>query len=110
SVEARIVARLQPIVQPVALTGHGPHPLPFDAPQSLEWREPPNRDDPRLPDVWTFTLLGSATVALTIDGDGMEAALEAEPADTNKSPLGRLIAGTPLKLTLPAGQYRVAAR
>jgi hypothetical protein len=110
SVEARVVARLQPIGQPVALTGHGPHPLPFDAPQSLEWREPQNRDDPRLPDVWTFTLRGSATVALNLHGDGMEVALEAEPSDTNKPPLGRLIAGTPLKLTLPAGQYRIAAR
>jgi hypothetical protein len=40
----------------------------------------------------------------------MEAALEVEPADTNKPPLGRLIAGTPLKLALPAGQYRVVAR
>lgn len=110
SVEARVVARLQPIVKPVALTGHGPHLLPFDSPQSLEWREPANRDAQRLPDVWTFTLAGPATVALSIDGDGMEAELQAEPADASKPPLGRLIAGTPLKLTLPAGQYRVAAR
>jgi len=111
SVEARVVARLQPIVKPAALTGHGPHLLPFDAPQSLEWREPANRNDRRPPDVWTFDLAGAATVSLTIDGDGMEAALEAaEPAGSDKPPLGRLIAGTPLKLTLQAGQYRVAAR
>jgi uncharacterized protein len=110
SVEARVVARLRPIEKPVALAGHGPHPLPFDAPQSREWREPPNGNDARPPDVWTFALAGPAIVSLAINGDGMASELEAEPADANKPPLGRLIAGTSLKLTLPAGNYRVLAR
>jgi len=110
SVEARVVARLLPIMPPVAPTGHGPHKLPFDLPQSLEWREPPGRNDARLPDVWRFALAGPAAVSLRVDGDGMAATLRAEPADPAKPPLGRLIAGTPLNLTLPAGQYRVAAR
>ena len=106
SVEARVVARLDTIEKPVALTGHGPHPLPFDAAQSLQWREPPGRDDPRAPDVWNFALAGPATVTLSIDGDGMAAAIEA--ADADKA-LGHVIAGTPLKIQLPAGAYRVAA-
>ena len=109
SVEARVVARLRPIEKPVALSGHGPHPLPFDQPQSLEWREPANANDARPPDVWTFALAGPATVTLSVDGDGMEAQLGAEP-DAGKPLLGRLIAGTPMQLTLEAGQYRVAAR
>jgi uncharacterized protein len=110
SVEARVVARLRQIVKPVALTGHGPHPLPFDAPQSLEWREPPGRDDPRTPDIWTFALAGPASVSLTVVGDGMGAALQAESADPATPPLGRLIAGTPLQIALPPGQYRIEAR
>jgi hypothetical protein len=106
SVEARVVARLRPVPKPVALTGHGPHPLPFDAAQSLQWREPPARDDPRAPDLWTFALAGPASVTLTLDGDGMGAALEAEGSD---AALGRVVAGTPLKLDLQQGKYRVAA-
>ena len=110
SVEARVVARLQQIVTHAALTGHGPHPLPFDAPQSLEWREPPGRNDPRTPDTWGFALAGPANVSLTVDGDGMGATLQAASADPAKPPLGRLIAGTPLKIALPVGEYRVEAR
>ena len=110
SVEARVVARLRQVVRPVALTGHGPHPLPFDAPQSLEWREPPGRDDARTPDTWAFALAGPANVSLTVTGDGMGATLVAAAADAATPPLGRLIAGTPFKITLPAGDYRVEAR
>ncbi len=111
SVEARAVARLRQIVPPVALTGHGPHPLPFDAPQSLEWREPPGRDDARTPDTWTFGLAGPANVSLSLAGDGMAATLQSAIADPTKPLLGRLIAGkTPFKITLPAGEYRVEAR
>jgi uncharacterized protein len=109
SVQARAVARLRRIEQPVALTGHGPHSLKFDAPQSLEWREPPSRDDPRVPDVWTFALAGPAKVTLSIDGDGMAASLQAETADAGAAPLGRLLAGGNLVIDLPAGSYRVAA-
>ena len=114
SVQARVVARLRRIEPLVALTGHGPHKLPFDAEQSLQWREPPGRDDPRTPDVWTFALVGPAKVALNIDGDGMAASLQAESpeggAGVNPSapPLGRLVAGTKLTIDLAAGKYRVA--
>ena len=110
SVEARVVARLRQVVRPVALTGHGPHPLPFDAAQSLEWREPPGRDDARTPDTWIFALAGPANVSLTVAGDGMGATLQAVTADPATPSLGRLIAGTPFKIALPAGAYRVEAR
>lgn len=108
SVEARFVARLRKIETPVAMTGHGPHTLPFDVPHMLEWREPAGRDDPRAPDLWTFGLAGPAKVTLTITGDGMAAALI--PGNTPaQQPLARLIAGTPVTVDLPAGQYQVAA-
>ncbi len=109
SVQARVVARLRRIEPPVALTGHGPHVLPFDAAQSLVWREPPGRDDPRTPDTWTFALAGPAKVTMSIDGDGMAAALQAEAADPAAPPLGRLRARTPLTVDLAAGRYRVIA-
>jgi uncharacterized protein len=114
SVQARVVARLRRIEPPVALTGHGPHALPFEVAQSLQWREPPGRDDPRTPDVWTFALAGPAKVTLNIDGDGMAASLQTESpneaaADSGAPPLGRLVAGTKLTIDLAAGQYRVAA-
>ena len=99
NVEARTVARLRKVEQPVALTGHGPHPLPFEAPQSLEWREPAGRDDPRTPDLWTFALAGPAKVTLTLTGDGMAALVLAD----QKAPLGRVIAGTPLTWTCRQG-------
>jgi uncharacterized protein len=105
SVEARTVARLRKLELPVALAGHGPHPLPFEAPQSLEWREPAGRDDPRTPDLWTFALAGPAKVTLTLTGEGMAASLLADQA----APLARVIAGTKLSLDLAAGHYRVAA-
>jgi len=109
SVEARVVARLRRIESPVVLTGHGPHALAFDAAQSLEWREPPARDDPRIPDTWTFILAGPAKVTMSIAGDGMAASLQSGAADPGAPPLGRLLAGSPLISDLPAGQYRVAA-
>lgn len=109
SVQARVIARLQRIAPPMALSGHGPHPLPFDLAQSLEWREPPGRDDPRTPDTWTFALSGPASVTLSLDGNGMAASLQAETAAPDAPPLGRLLAGTPLTIDLAAGHYRVAA-
>jgi hypothetical protein len=113
SVQARVIARLRRIEPPVRLTGHGPHNLPFDAAQSLQWREPPGRDDARTPDVWTFVLAGPAKVTLDIDGDGMAASLQAgspeAAADPTAAALGRLVAGTKLTIDLPAGQYHVAA-
>ena len=93
----------------MALTGHGSHALPFGSAQSLEWREPPGRDDPRTPDTWTFALAGPAKVTMSLDGDGMAASLQADPANPGAPLLGRLLAGTPLTVELPAGHYRVAA-
>jgi uncharacterized protein len=109
SVQARAVARLRRTETPPPLTGHGPHALPFDAPQSLEWREPPGRDDRRTPDRWTFALSGPAKVTLQLDGDGMSAVLQNDAAPPDARPLGRVLAGTPTTFDLPAGHYYAAA-
>lgn len=109
SVSARVVARLQRIEPPPDLSGHGPHELPFEAPQALEWREPARQDAPRIPDIWTFALAGPTTVTLSLSGDGMSASLEADPPRPG-GPAGRVLAGTPLSLGLPPGHYRVVAR
>ena len=70
AVDRKVVIRLTPLPKPVEITGHGPHPLPFGTRQIATWREPDRRDQKREPDVWRFTLSGSAQVTLTL-GDGM---------------------------------------
>ena len=45
-VEARMAARLRRFSPAPELAGHGPHPLPFEAPRKLQWREP-RRKAPR---------------------------------------------------------------
>ncbi|MFA6207213.1 MAG: hypothetical protein WC689_13445, partial [Methylocystis sp.] len=104
-VEARMVARLTPLVATKALEGHGPHPLPFGKAQRLQWREPQARDAPRTPDVWRFALYGDAKIDLSL-GDGMVG----EIFKGEKESVGKVAAGRPFKSKLSAGDYRVEAR
>ncbi len=104
-VEARMAARLTPIVAAKALEGHGPHPLPFDKAQRLQWREPQARDAPRAPDVWRFTLRGDSDIDLSI-GEGMVG----EIFKGEKESLGKVASDRPFKSKLPAGDYRLEAR
>ncbi|MGJ0454200.1 MAG: hypothetical protein ACR65T_13380 [Methylocystis sp.] len=104
-VEARMAARLTPIVAAKALEGHGPHPLPFGKAQKLQWREPQARDAPRAPDVWRFALYGDAKIDLSI-GDGMIG----EIFRGEKESIGKVVAGRPFKSKLSAGDYRVESR
>jgi len=103
-VDARALARLRLSKTAEPLSGHGPHALPFDEPQKLEWREPQAQGAPRDPDVWRFSLFGDADVALSI-GEGMIAELFRE-----KESVGKLAAGRDFKKRLGAGDYRVEAR
>ena len=104
-VEARLVARLTPILAKPALEGHGPHALPFGKTQELQWREPQARDAPRTPDVWRFALHGDADIDLSIDagmiGEIIKGADEA---------IGKVASDRPFKAKLAAGDYRVEAR
>ncbi len=104
-VEARMVARLAPIVTPAPLSGHGPHDLLFDAPQKLQWREPQAKDAPRAPDVWRFSLAGEADVELAIS-EGMVA----EIFKGEKDGLGKAAGVRKFNKRLGAGDYRVEAR
>ena len=103
-VDTRVVARLTAAPPVESREGHGPHPLPFDAEQTHQWREPA-ADAPRAPDVWTFALAGPAQVDLTIT-EGMIAELVRGDDDR----VGKVIATRPFKATLGAGLYRVEAR
>jgi hypothetical protein len=107
AVDTRVVARLTRIEPEVALEGHGPHPLPFDADQAFQWREPAGRGDPRAPDQWDFTLAGPAKTSLSLS-DGMVA--ELRRLDTpDAAPVARFSSSAVFDGELPAGRYRVEA-
>ena len=104
-VEARMIAQLAPVVATPPLEGHGPHALPFEAPQKLQWREPQAKDAPRAPDVWRFMLHGESDIELSI-GEGMAA----EIFGPDNAAVGKLVGGRPFKTRLAAGDYRLEAR
>lgn len=100
-VSRQVVARLSPIVAAPEISGHGPHPLAFDAPAQSVWREPDGRDQPRTPDTWTFGLEGPADVTLTL-GDGMTGELKREGAADPVARVTNRFTGP-----LEAGHYRL---
>ena len=104
-VEARMAARLRRLAPSPELAGHGPHPLPFETPRRLQWREPAAQGGAREPDVWRFSLQGDADVALSIT-DGMTA----EISRGDKESVGKAAAGRDFQGRLGAGDYRVEAR
>ena len=101
AVGRQVVARLTEVTKPAEITGHGPHPLPFEAPQTATWREPDSRDQPRAPDVWTFSLPGPAEVTLKL-ANGMVGDLHSAGATVAR------VAGS-WTGTLGAGDYRLLA-
>ncbi len=103
TVGRQVVARLTAVTKPAEITGHGPHALPFEQPQTATWREPDGRDQPRTPDTWTFSLAGPAAVTVTL-GDGM--AGELSRAGTADKPTRVVGSWTG---TLEAGSYQLAA-
>ena len=102
-VDRRVVARLSAVTPAPEITGHGPHRLPFETPQSATWREPEGRDQPRTPDGWDFDLAGPAEVQLTL-GDGMVGALQREG---DAGPAARVIGV--YQAALEPGRYRLSA-
>ncbi|TSD84595.1 hypothetical protein FFK22_031875 [Mycobacterium sp. KBS0706] len=107
AVDTRVVARLTRIEPEMALEGHGPHPLPFDADQAFQWREPAGRGDPRTPDQWDFALAGPAKATLILS-DGMVAELR-RLAPPEAAPVARFSSSAAFAGELPAGRYRVEA-
>ena len=106
-VDARAVVRLDPVIEAVETSGHGPHRLAFGTPGRNQWREPAGRDDPRMPDAWSFALAGPAAVALDI-GDGM--AGELFRVDGDRRSVARVVAKAGFRGTLEAGRYLLEAR
>jgi hypothetical protein len=104
-VEARMYARLRPIVRPPVLEGHGPHALPFEKPQKLQWREPQAKEAPRAPDLWRFSLRGDADVEISISEGMIANIIKNESDNVGKVGGGRKFAGS-----LSAGNYRLEAR
>jgi len=104
-VEARMIARLVPVVPAPTLEGHGPHELPFETARKLQWREPQDRSAPRAPDVWRFSLLGDADVEIAI-GEGMAGEIVKGENET----VGKVVDSRKFKGRLGAGAYRVEAR
>ena len=104
AVDTHAVLRLTRIEKLKQLTGHGPHALPFAAPQDFTWREPAGRNDARQPDIWHFSLAAPADIDLSIT-DGMEATLRG--ADGKAT--AHIVGGTPFHGRLPEGEYRVEA-
>ena len=100
-----MAARLRRFTPAPELAGHGPHPLPFEAPRRLQWREPSAQGAAREPDVWRFSLQGDADVALSIT-DGMTA----EISRGDKESVGKAAVGRDFQGRLGAGDYRVEAR
>lgn len=104
-VDARLLARLEPVIVTPPLDGHGPHVLPFDTPQKLQWREPQAKGAPRAPDVWRFSLHGEAEIDLSI-GEGMIGDI----VKGGNENVGKIAGGRAFNGKLGAGDYRVEAR
>lgn len=104
-VDARMVARLTARPREIAREGHGPHPLPFDAEQKNQWREPVATGAARAPDVWTFALAGEADAELTISEGMIGELIRGE-----KEIVGKFVATRPWRGKLGPGGFRVEAR
>ncbi len=65
---ARVVAQLEPILQPRAYQGHGPHRISLGRTVHAVWMEP-GAGQERVPDVWEFTLPAPSLVAIQLTGE-----------------------------------------
>ncbi len=106
--ERTVLVRLEPVPEPPAFEGHGPHALPFDTTVRHTWREPAAGGE-RTPDVWTFGLPVPVPVEITLTG-GVTGRLLG-PSGRPVEGAGRIAAGEPWKGTPPeAGTYRLEVR
>jgi hypothetical protein len=83
---------------------------PSTPPPRHQWREPTDRDDPRIPDQWDFTLAGPATVTMGNTDNGMTANLAAagrrHPHAHRRSGRWHVLHRHPARRTLPGGSPR----
>ena len=98
--DARVLTRLDRLVEPKKSKGHGPHRLALDSLVEHTWIEPA-RGAARQPDRWQFLLSAPAELAITLDNE-MEGSLvaSAKPdqivakVDARQPWQGRLAAGS----------------
>ena len=103
-VDARIIVSLNPVVKQISLEGHGPHALDFGKSHRLTWREPAHGEE-RKPDIWQFSLKGTADIDMTIS-DGMVAYI----FKSNNEPVGHLTGERHFSGKLPDGDYRIEVK
>lgn len=108
-IAARVLVSLTQKKDLPVFTGHGPHPLTLNQPQSFRWLEPEARDAPRTPDTWDFDLALPSDITATL-GDGMQAELLPLSNDGTTGPvLARFSYAAALEKNFPAGRYRISA-
>jgi hypothetical protein len=102
-VDAKIVTMIDPLPADPILSGHGPHDLALNRSQAFQWLEP-DAGQPRLPDLWRFTLPARSTVNIALPR-GLLGKLRALPAATGDLP--EVNGGEDWSHVLPAGQYQL---
>jgi hypothetical protein len=104
--DTRVVARLRRVVPDKPPEGHGPHAIALDTVQKFQWREPQDRNAPRVPDRWEFTLAGPANIVLETS-DGMIGDLT---KIGEAKPVAKIVHKRGFSGTLDAGRYAIEAR
>jgi hypothetical protein len=101
-----LVNAVAPAVQPATLEGHGPHPLILNGERTYRWLEPAKESEARVPDQWTFALIGETDLRLNIT-EGMRGELQRLGDAGQWQSVGRLSDRKAYRGRVPAGQYRL---
>lgn len=106
TVAARVLTRLERVVEAKRYKGHGPHRIALETTVEHTWQEPA-KGKPRQPDQWEFVLPAPAEVTVVLDNE-MVATLvgAAEPARA----LAQADAKQPWRGELGAGRYLLRAQ
>lgn len=104
--EARVLTRLDRIVEAKRYKGHGPHRIALESQIEHTWMEPA-KGKARRPDQWRFVLPAPAQVTIALDNE-MEATL-VSVADPGH-PIGKIDAKQSWRGNLAAGRYLVRAQ
>ncbi len=102
---ARVLTKLDRIVEPRQYQGHGPHTIQLGSVVSNAWVEPATGAQ-RVPDQWEFSLPAPAKVTIALD-NMMEASLSS--ADSPDDILARIASKQRWQGELPAGKYLLRA-
>lgn len=104
--EARVLARLDRVAEPVRYSGHGPHRIALEAAIEHTWREPA-KGAIRVPDQWEFALPAGADISIALDGE-MEAVLT-HAGDAKNTVVAKVSTGQNWRGPLAMGRYLLRA-